>query len=147
MNVDKSYYMDTSALLPYYREEATSEPVQDLMLSLIPPLIVSDLSKVEFASALARWVRMTELSEKQANLIENTFSKDIATGLYLRKPLVGSHYNQAEKWLSARTTSLRTLDALHLACCWQLGATLVTCDSVLHQAADTLGVNNLYIDR
>ena len=108
-------------------------------------MIVSDLGKVEFVSALARLVRTTELSAGQANLIENTFAKDIVAGLYLRKSLVGSHYNQAEKWLSSKATSLRTLDALHLACCWQLGAILVTCDSVLHQAADTLGVNNLYI--
>ena len=145
--MDNPYYMDTSALLPYYREEATSEQVQDFLISLIPPLIVSALTKVEFASALARWVRMEELSEEQANLIENTFSRDIDSGLYLRKPLAASHYNRAEKWLSSRTTALRTLDALHLACCWQLDAILVTCDSILHQAADIFGVKNLYIQQ
>ena len=139
------YYLDTSALLPYYREETTSKQLQDLLFTLIPPLLVSDLTKVEFASALARLVRMAELSEEQASLIESTFSRDIDSGLYLRKPLTAGHYIQAEKWLSDRKTALRTLDALHLACCRQLDAKLITCDSVLHQAADISGVKNLFI--
>lgn len=144
--MDKQYYMDTSALLPYYRQEATSEQVQDLLISLVPPLIVSDLTKVEFASALARWVRMEELSEKEAIHIESTFARDLKAGLFLRKPLAAGHQTGG-KMVSCRTTALRTLDTLHLAYCWQFDAKLITCDSVLHQAADVLGVNNLYIQQ
>jgi len=50
-------------------------------------------------------------------------------------------YHQAEKWLSGRKTSLRTLDALHLACCWSMEAEIITCDAVLQQSAEFLGIS------
>jgi hypothetical protein len=53
MNADKRYYLDTSALLPYYREESASQGVQEILLSLKPPIFISDLTRVEFASAIA----------------------------------------------------------------------------------------------
>ncbi len=140
------YYLDTSALLPYYREEVVSGKIQDLLISLKPPVIISDLIKVEFASALARWIRMNELSEPQANKLENTFTKDINTGLYLNKSIISVHYMQAERWLISRKTALKTLDALHMACCWDLGAILITCDKTLHQSAEILGIKNKFIE-
>ena len=136
------FYLDTSALLPYYREETISSGIQDLLISFKPPVIISDLTRVEFASAVARWVRMNEISEAQAILIEDTFTKDVSAGLFLSKPLISKHYSQAEKWITTRKTSLRTLDALHLACCWSLGAELITCDKTLHQSAKSLEVQS-----
>lgn len=53
-------YLDTSALLPYYRPEALSEVIQDLLMAVEEPAFITDLTKVEFASALARWVRMNQ---------------------------------------------------------------------------------------
>ncbi len=120
MNADKRYYLDTSALLPYYREESASRAVQEILLSLKPPIFISDLTRVEFTSAVSRWVRMDELTDEQAGLIEKTFIKDIDSGLYSQCSIMNSHYRQAERWLSGRHTSLRTLDALHLACCWSI---------------------------
>ena len=111
-----SIYFDTSALLPYYREEPASRDVQALLGRLRPPVLISDLTRVEMASAIARWTRMNEIDEPQAALIENTFNQDLQSGLYLLRGLVSSHYHQAEKWLSTRKTALRTLDALHIAC-------------------------------
>jgi len=45
-------YADTSALLPYYRAEATSAAVESLLLAQSKPVLISDLTRVEFASAL-----------------------------------------------------------------------------------------------
>lgn len=140
------YYIDTSALLPYYREEAISEQVQDLLISLRPPVLISDLTRVEFASAVGRWVRMGEIDEPQANLVENTFSKDILSGLFVSRQVLSAHYSQAEKWLSGRKTSLRTLDALHIACGWGYGARLITCDAVMHRSAQLLGVDDIFLE-
>lgn len=97
------------------------------------------------ASSIARWTRMNEIDEPQAALIENTFEQDTHSGLYLVRPLHSTHYHLAEKWLSARKTTLRTLDALHIACCWNFGAKLVTCDNVMHKAAGMLGLESLLI--
>lgn len=141
MKGDK-YYFDTSALLPYYREEPASGRVQAMLESLGPPVLLSSLTRVEMASAIARWTRMKEVDEAQATLVENTFYQDISQGYFLIKPLAEIHYQQAEKWLSARKTALRTLDALHVACCWGFQASLVTCDHTMHEAARALGLES-----
>jgi len=39
-------------------------------------------------------------------------------------------------------TPLRTLDALHLACAYDLGAVLVTCDAALARSAAALRVTH-----
>lgn len=46
-------YFDTSALLPYYRQEAHSGAVQRLLMDQTEPVLVNDLTRVEFASALS----------------------------------------------------------------------------------------------
>jgi len=143
--VAEMYYIDTSALLPYYREEIMSQKVENLLTSLQPPILISNLTKVEFTSAISRWVRMRELNEIQANLLENTFSKDVNSGLFVCHEIMPIHFNQAEKWLSSRKTSLRTLDALHMACSWDNVAKLITCDTIMHRSAETLGIDSIFL--
>ncbi len=145
MNEVEIYYIDTSALLPYYRKEVMSQQVQNLLTSLRPPVLISDLTKVEFASAVARWERTKEINEAQANLLENTFNKDIKLGLFVSREIIPAHFNQAEKWLSSRKTSLRTLDALHIACSWGYSAQLITCDAIMHRAAGLLGIDSIFL--
>jgi predicted nucleic acid-binding protein len=145
MNEVNKYYLDTSALLPYYREEKVSRRIQELLSDIQPPVMISSLTKVEFASALARWVRMEEITDVEANLIENTFNGDIKMGLFIRHPLSPAHFSQAETWLLNRKTALRTLDALHLACSWSLKAELITCDNILQGSADILGIKSRII--
>ncbi len=140
------FYFDTSALLPYYREEIISPAVQTVLGQTQPPVLLSDLTRVEMASAIARWTRMKEIGEPQAALIENTFEQDIRAGLYRVHPLAPIHYQKAEKWLSARKTALRTLDAIHIACCWTLHAKLITCDHTMHDAAEMLGLESVLIE-
>lgn len=119
--------------------------VEKLLNKTQPPVLLSDLTRVEMASAIARWTRMNEIDEPQAALIENTFEQDVQAGLYLIRPLSSTHYRRAEKWLSARKTALRTLDALHIACCWSFATKLVTCDNVMHKAAGMLGLESMLI--
>ncbi len=141
----EAFYLDTSVLLPYYREEPLTQQVEGFLQSISPPVLISDLARVEFASAVSRWVRMSEITEAQANLVESAFLKDIESGLFLCLPLKPFHYQQAERWISGRKTSLRTLDALHLACSFFYGARIVTCDSVLYSSALILRVPAYWI--
>jgi predicted nucleic acid-binding protein len=141
MNADRpGIYLDTSALLPYYREEKNSQVIQGFLSSLNIPAGISDLTELEFASALSRWVRMKELNEAQASLLENAFKEDIRSKLFRRISITTKHYRQALKWLSSRKTALRTLDALHLACSFGVDLEIVSCDKVLASSADVLGV-------
>ena len=52
----EQFYFDTSAILPYYREERRSKLIQNLLLAISPPVAISHLTDVEFASALSRFV-------------------------------------------------------------------------------------------
>jgi len=144
MNGD-NIYLDTSALLPYYRREESSLQVENLLQGIQPPVLLSELTRVEMASAISRWTRMQEIDETQAALVENTFEQDVQSGLFLVRELSSRHFSQAEKWISARKSALRTLDALHIACCWSLKAKLITCDSVMHQAAKMLALESVLL--
>ena len=145
MNGD-NIYLDTSALLPYYREEESSIQVEHLLHEIQPPVLISELTRVEMASAIARWTRMQEIDETQASLVENTFEQDVQSGLFLIRELSSKHFRQAEKWISARKNALRTLDALHIACCWSWTAKLITRDNVMHQAAMMLALESVLLE-
>jgi predicted nucleic acid-binding protein len=133
-------YLDTSALLPYYRAEALSEVIQDLLMAAEEQVLITDLTKVEFASALARWVKMKELSEADALGVEAAFFEDIDAGCYSVRAIESRHYEKAMDWLLSRKAPLRTLDALHLAVAALRRADLVTADTQLAQAAQIFGV-------
>lgn len=138
-------YFDTSALLPYYRTEPATDLIQALLIKARPPVPISELTRVETASTIARWVRTQELDEVQAVLLESTIAGDIEAGLFVVRSFTPAYFQQAEQWLLTRKTALRTLDALHLACCRATKAKLITCDKVMHQAAQTLGIPSLLI--
>jgi predicted nucleic acid-binding protein len=133
-------YLDTSALLPYYREEPCSASVEKLLVSQEEPVLVSMLTEVEVASALGRWVRTKELSEAQANRIENAFREDVRAGRFARLELRPAHYERAFHWLLARKIALRVLDALHMACAEDRDAELVTADAAMLRAAKHFGL-------
>jgi predicted nucleic acid-binding protein len=126
-------YIDTSALLPLYRQESLTARVEEIQTNIVP--VISPLTEVEVASALARWVRMGELTEKHAQALELTFSEDLRLGVFERIDLGNRHYWQARSWLLKRNTALRTLDALHLACAVESGLPLITADKALADAA------------
>lgn len=134
-------YFDTSALLPYYRQEKASERVQALLVEQTQPVLISHLTEVEVASALARWVRMGELTEPQANRIESAFHDDVSHGRFVRCAIAVEHYRRAAHWIGMRKTSLRTLDALHLACAEHHGACLISEDDALVSAALFFGLD------
>lgn len=133
-------YFDTSAILPYYRFEPSSDAVQRLLNAQRSPVLISHLTEVEVASAVARWVRMGELTEVQANKLLSAFRRDVSAGRFRRCALESGHFQRALQWLTARETSLRTLDALHLACSESEDAKVITNDTALLEAANQLGV-------
>jgi predicted nucleic acid-binding protein len=143
----EQFYFDTSAILPYYREEHHSALIQSFLLSIMPPVAISHLTEVEFASALSRLVRMEELDDAQAGRIEQAFADDCKAGLFKRISFTAAHFSSAVKWLSLRNTPLRTLDTLHLAVSNQGNLTIVTCDALLAQSADKLGADYKLLQR
>jgi len=92
-----NWYLDTSALLPYYRNEPATQSVQAFLSSLARPIIISDLTEVEAASALSRLVRSDELTEAQAGLVEQIFADDVRSGLFVRISVARKTFQQAQQ--------------------------------------------------
>ena len=134
-------YFDTSALLPYYRQEQASERVQALLLAQSQPALISHLTEVEVANALARWVRTEDLDDAGANRIESALYDDVRQGRFVRCLIEIAHYQRAVHWVGTRKTSLRTLDALHLACAEYHQACSITEDDALLNAAVFFGLD------
>jgi predicted nucleic acid-binding protein len=127
-------------VVAYYSPEAMSRRAERLIRTHARPAI-SDLTEVEFCSALSRKVRLGELSVEDATQIFLRFTVHIEDGLYTRVPVERRHYELARDWLARFAFALRTLDALHLAVAAVEGFRLVTADTGMAQVAVTLGVD------
>jgi predicted nucleic acid-binding protein len=140
------FYLDTSALIPFYRSERHSASVERFLLGVGAPVLVSALTDVEFASAISRWVRSGELAEAEALLLRNAYLEDMAAGRYQREAIPAHVFARARDLLLGLRTKLTTLDALHLSSCLARSARLVTCDRALAEAAGAVGAPCLLLD-
>jgi uncharacterized protein len=132
-------YLDTSVIASFYWPEALSEVVERL-LRTETELGLSQLVEVELFSALSRRVRMREISQEEATKIAVRFQTHLDSGFYTCITLEPVHYQLAREWIGRFETSLRTLDALHLACASSNNLRLVTADEALAQSAEALEV-------
>lgn len=127
-------YLDTSVLAAYYCPEALSDRAEAAILESATPLI-SQLVEVELQSAVARKVRERELLKDDGVEILTRFRLHLDSACYSRLPIEASHHDIAGSWISRFDVPLRTLDALHLAVCFDADATLLTADTGLARAA------------
>ena len=132
-------YLDTSVVVAYYCQEALSSRAETLV-RLEPVPAISNLTRVEFASALARKRQADDLSSTQVGQIAAEFEKHIREGLYTQIPLRHRHFDQAREWIAKMKTVLRTLDALHLAVAANAGVRIATADRSLARAARQLKI-------
>lgn len=131
--------LDTSVIVAFYVPEAVSPRVQRLFSSSTE-LAISSLAEVEFASAIAKLVRMNTISQSDGQRVLNEFHNHLRDNLYAHKPITQEVFNQAGQWLASFQTPLRTLDALQLAVAQVNDLPFVTNDKVLINAAGKLGV-------
>ena len=132
-------YIDTSLLVPYYCPEALSRGAERTIRG-DPSPAVSDLVEIEFFSALARKVRVREMSQIDATRAGERFLDHLQAGFYARIAVQRRHYEAARAWLARFTLPLRALDALHLALADREGFRLATADQDLSRSAKRLGV-------
>jgi uncharacterized protein len=132
-------YLDTSIIVPAYCREPLSDRVDEL-LRQATDLSISNLTEVEFYSALSRKVRQRELTLDEAQQISIDFQIDLDSGVYQRLSVEAIHYQLAREWISQFNTVLRTLDALHLAIASGYEVPVVTGDVGLAQSGRSLGL-------
>jgi len=80
------------------------------------------------------------LSRDDAQKAASCFKLHLNDGRYKIVPLAQREYALARNWIGTFTTSLRTLDALHLAAAFCNDQRLVTADKALAKAAKCLAV-------
>ena len=137
-------YIDTSVLVAYYWPEALSRAAQVEIRRTAGPSI-SPLSELEFVSALALKIRTREMNMESARRILSTFRQHRADGVYRIVSIEAREYAIAHEWIAAFRTSLRALDALHLAASFSSNLTLITADKTLAESAKQLGVKHKLI--
>jgi len=137
-------YIDTSILVAYYYPERLSRAAQAAILGAKHPTI-STLSEVEFVSALSLKRRTGEITERSARRILTVFRQHRAEHVYRLVPIEAREFAIAGEWLATFRTSLRALDALHLATALTSGLVLITGDRVFAESAGHLGIKHKLI--
>ena len=103
------------------------------------PFDVSDLTVAEFASAMARRVRMRLFDLDKARSALGSFDAWIDRTA-VRNTITAADFALANSLLRRLSLPLRTLDALHIALAQRIGATLVTFDNRMADSARALGM-------
>ena len=133
-----SVYLDASILVPLFVDDRHSDRAQSFLEEGPYELIVSDFAAAEFASALARRVRMKELSLHQATAAFARFDGWTARETE-RVDIEASDVSRAQLILRQLNLPLRTPDALNIAIAHRLGARLPTFDRRMATSAQKLG--------
>ena len=134
-------YFDTSFLVPLILPEATSEPIAGFFEALpADDLAVSHWTRVEFASLLAREVRMGGLDAAAAREAGMRFETMVGESFVVLLPS-RDDFDRAKDWLGHFETGLRAADALHLAIAGNRGAgAIYSLDKLMIAAGRTLGL-------
>ena len=106
-------YLDTSFIAPLFISEDTSDAVEDHLRHIDGTLVTSDWTRVEFASLLARRVRMKELNVAQADAIREVFDATLLSSFEIWV-ISSADCAVAIQLLRDPATGLRAGDALHL---------------------------------
>lgn len=135
-----SIYLDASILVALFTNDALSERADAFLRNAAPvTVLVSDFAGAEFASAIARRVRMGELSADEARIAFANFDAWNARAA-TRAETAPADMAAAAAFLRRLDLTLRTPDALNIAIAQRLGAALATFDIKMAASAAALGV-------
>lgn len=132
-------YADTSILAAYYCPEEISERVEEFFRAQAQ-VAVSTLTEVELFSAVSRKVREGGLDKKTAKRILAKFLEHLEGQLFMSLPVQSHHFRLAREWIGLLNTTLKSLDALHLAIASAEEMRLITADQSLAESAKILGM-------
>jgi len=131
-------YLDTSVLVSLFLRDDLTDRVLRWFGSVEDDLVVSDWSAAEFTSALGIRRRRGALDQSERDQAEAAL--DGWLGRVERLEIGAPDFILARQLMRTELTALRTPDALHVAIALRWGATLVTTDRQMSQAAEALGL-------
>ena len=134
-------YFDTSFLAPLILPEPTSDKIATFIAQLpTQPFAVSDWTRVEFASLIARIVRVGSLDARAALEADAKFETMVQRSFDLLLPS-RNDFSLAKQYITRFETGLRAADALHLAIAGNHRARAIySLDKTLLRAGRLLGL-------
>lgn len=132
-------YLDASVLVALITQEPFTSRAEAFLRSNAPILFVSDFAGAEFASAIARRLRMGEITRSGARAAFATFDGWSAQAAR-RAEIAAGDVATAASFLRRLDLTLRTPDAMNIAMAKRLNASLFTFDEKMAVGARTLGV-------
>jgi len=137
-------FLDTSAIVKIYIDEAYSEVIRGLYSSADNTIYVADIAKVEFWSAVKKRFNQADIEEEQYSSITTYFLNDYKDSFIVIKS-EGPLLDQALEFI--RGYSLRAYDSVQLAAAFQCQKSLlnqrlvfVSFDKKLNNAARETGL-------
>lgn len=133
-------YLDTSAIAKFYLPESGSDQVDDLLKQHDRVLTVA-WTRIEWASLLARHVRMGQLAAREIDAMVQYLDADVAAGFIEFLPIDQATLDLAQVLIVTHANAgLRGPDALHLAAARLFGPVpFGTADSRQATIAEALG--------
>jgi uncharacterized protein len=138
MNRNAELYLDASVLVALLTNDPLTPRAVSFMRAERRVAIVSDFAAAEFASAIARRVRMGEFTSEEGLMGFSIFDAWAARATR-REHTKAADVAAAEAFLRRLDLNLRTADALNIAIAQRLGAALVTFDERMATSAHSLG--------
>lgn len=118
-------YFDTSYLVALVAEEQHSASIAESMAAMdASTFVTSHWALVEFASVLAREVRIRTYTSEQANQLQSNYDRLIRDSFSLILP-AADDYTKAAAFIGTYESGLRGPDAMHLAIASNHGATAI----------------------
>jgi uncharacterized protein len=134
-----SLYLDASALVALFVIDPAGARAVAFLSADPAVVIVSDFGAAEFVSAVARRVRMRELTSDDGQLAFLHFDAWVGQSAS-RAEITPADIGVADRILRRLDVNLRTSDAIHIAFSQRVEATLVTFDRGMAAAARVLGM-------
>jgi hypothetical protein len=141
-----SVYADASFLFSLYAIDAHSLSAVKLLARVKPPLVLSELTQIEFVNAISLGVHRRQLSTDEAEELDRIFKQDIKSGILSVRELGPTECAKAAELSRKHTPALgvRTLDVLHVAYALTLGAkAFLTFDQRQAKLARAVGLRTL----
>jgi predicted nucleic acid-binding protein len=128
-----AYFLDTSALVKRYVAETGSETVTEIVNSANVSIVIADITRAEFVSALARRAREGSVSQEQRDALKAAFAVHLAHE-YIIAPLQPAHVTAACGLVERH--ALRAYDAVQLAVALSVRDLLAAADGLTFLSAD-----------
>ena len=134
-------YIDTSLLVKRYVPEIGSDELDQFLCDTQPHLLVSELSRLELASTLARKRREGQFTQRQLDVMQHQADEDLLSGSIEVALLQGQVISRALSLMRSLKQPVATLDAIHLATALLQSVSLfMTNDQQLARAATEAGL-------